>query len=255
MLSVIFYAFDALLPLRVKTIFHWNSTAAGLIFLANIIPLLLGPLGGLLSDKYGPRWLVVGSFALCLPLFILLRIPSKHKIGHVIIFCALLACIGFIISISMPGAMGEISIAVVEYEKGAPGIFGDKGAFGPAYALFNIASAVASIVGPLLGGFLNKSVGWNTVMIVFGCLCLFTSYGIRVKKVQPTEDRVAIDMISSPEIKDQPCETSVETSDITGDKLVPPFEPETAESSPPVPVHSTDEIDRIKPIDRNLDKE
>ncbi|KAK6522549.1 hypothetical protein TWF281_001990 [Arthrobotrys megalospora] len=176
MLGSIFTAFDAVLPLRVKYVFHFNSTAAGLIFLAIIIPSLVAPLCGKLSDKYGPRWFVVTAFFVCLPLFILLRFPQKPEAGHIALLCVLLFCIGFVISASMPGAMSEISISVVEFEKESPGIFGDKGAFAQAYALFNIAWSVGSVVGPLLGGFLNKAIGWNNMVLLFGFLCLLTSF-------------------------------------------------------------------------------
>ncbi|KAK6496595.1 hypothetical protein TWF481_001591 [Arthrobotrys musiformis] len=176
MLGSIFTAFDAVLPLRVKYVFHFNSTAAGLIFLAIIIPSLVAPLCGKISDKYGPRWLVVVAFFVCLPLFILLRLPQRPEAGHIALLCVLLFCIGFVISASMPGAMSEISISVVEFEKKSPGIFGEKGAFAQAYALFNIAWSLGSVVGPLLGGFLNKAIGWNNMVLLFGFLCLLTSF-------------------------------------------------------------------------------
>ncbi|RVD86768.1 uncharacterized protein DFL_005027 [Arthrobotrys flagrans] len=176
MLGSIFTAFDAVLPLRVKYVFHFNSTAAGLIFLAIIIPTLVAPLAGKISDKYGPRWLVVTAFFVCLPLFILLRLPQRPEAGHIALLCVLLFCIGLVISASMPGAMSEISISVVEFEKESPGIFGDKGAFAQAYALFNIAWSLGSVVGPLLGGFLNKAIGWNDMVLLFGVLCLLTSF-------------------------------------------------------------------------------
>ncbi|KAF3939853.1 hypothetical protein ABW19_dt0206483 [Dactylella cylindrospora] len=175
MLGTIFSAFDAILPLRVKNSFNFNSTAAGLLFLAIIIPSLFAPLAGRFSDKYGPRWFVVSAFFLCTPLFILLRFPSKPVVGHIVLLCVLLFFIGAFISGSMPGAMGEISASVVEFEKASPGIFGDKGAFAQAYALFNIAWSVGSVVGPLLGGFVNDAVGWNTMVLIFGMLCLLTS--------------------------------------------------------------------------------
>ncbi|KAJ6264402.1 hypothetical protein Dda_0548 [Drechslerella dactyloides] len=175
-LGSIFSGFDALLPLRVKYVFNFNATAAGLVFLAIIIPSLLAPLLGRFSDRYGPRWFVVGAFFLAGPFFVLLRLPSQPETGHIVLLCALLACIGFVVSAAMPGAMGEISATVIEYEKEKPGVFGERGAFAQAYALFNIAYSGGSVIGPLLGGFLNDAVGWNNVVLVFGVLCLFTSF-------------------------------------------------------------------------------
>ncbi|KAK6338974.1 hypothetical protein TWF696_009770 [Orbilia brochopaga] len=175
-LGTIFSGFDALLPLRVKYVFNFNSTAAGLIFLSIIIPSLLAPLVGRYSDRYGPRWFVVIAFFLAAPFFVLLRLPSHDTTGDIVLMCALLACIGFVVSAAMPGAMGEVSAAVVEYERERPGVFGERGAFAQAYALFNIAYSGGSVVGPLLGGLLNDAVGWNNVVLVFGVLCLLTSF-------------------------------------------------------------------------------
>jgi len=176
MLGTIFTSFDAVLPIRVKHQLGFGPTAAGLIFLAIIIPSLIAPLGGRLSDKYGPRWFVVAAFLISAPLFILLRFPTKPEARQIVLLCALLGGIGFVIAACLPGAMGEISASVVEFEKKDPGIFGDKGAFAQAYALFNIAWSVGSVVGPLLGGFLHNAVGWNNLVLILGILCLLASF-------------------------------------------------------------------------------
>ena len=44
-------SFDAVLPLYVKATFGWSSTGAGLIFLAVVLPSLLGPLIGWAADR------------------------------------------------------------------------------------------------------------------------------------------------------------------------------------------------------------
>ncbi|KAF3924269.1 hypothetical protein ABW21_db0205530 [Orbilia brochopaga] len=175
-LGTIFSGFDALLPLRVKEIFNFNATAAGLVFLAIIIPSLIAPLVGRYSDHYGPRWFIVTAFFLAAPFFILLRLPSQHTTGDIVLMCALLACIGFVVSTAMPGTISEVTAATVEYEREKPGVFGERGAFAQAYALFNIAYSGGSVVGPLLGGLLNDAVGWDNVVLVFGVLCLLTSF-------------------------------------------------------------------------------
>ncbi|KAF3276624.1 hypothetical protein TWF970_006210 [Orbilia oligospora] len=259
MLGSIFTAFDAVLPLRVKYVFHFNSTAAGLIFLAIIIPTLVAPLCGKISDKYGPRWLVVTAFFVCLPLFILLRLPQRPVAGHIALLCALLFCIGFVISASMPGAMSEISISVVEFEKESPGIFGEKGAFAQAYALFNIAWSLGSVVGPLLGGFLNKAIGWNSMVLLFGFLCLLTSFvtiwytGGKITKddlpwsyVKPSDrvkpGDVALDALpgSSSGSSDEKTSTSKAGGNVESTRLESAVEPGS-----PEPV----EIDSIRAVD------
>ena len=87
-------AFDGVLPLYVKGIFHWNSLNAGLIFMCLAIPALTGPLVGKLSDKVGPRWIAVAGCSLTAPPLILLRLVDHNSAEQKILLCALLVCCG-----------------------------------------------------------------------------------------------------------------------------------------------------------------
>ena len=40
-----------------------------------------------------------------------------------------------------------------------------------AYGLFNFAFAIGCLIGPLWGGFINKSAGWGTMTWSLGLLC------------------------------------------------------------------------------------
>lgn len=88
-------AFDGVLPLYVKKLFHWDSLAAGLIFLCIAIPALTGPLVGKLSDKVGPRWIAVAGCTLTAPPLILLRLVVQDSTEHKILLCGLLVCCGW----------------------------------------------------------------------------------------------------------------------------------------------------------------
>ena len=87
-------AFDGVLPLFVKTTFHWNSLAAGLIFLCVAVPALTGPLVGRLSDKIGPRWIAVAGCSLTAPPLILLRLVDHDSIDQKVLLCVLLTLCG-----------------------------------------------------------------------------------------------------------------------------------------------------------------
>ena len=87
-------AFDGVLPLYVKSLFLWDSLAAGLMFLCIAIPALAGPLVGKLSDKIGPRWIAVAGCTLTAPPLILLRLVSQNITEHKILLCGLLICCG-----------------------------------------------------------------------------------------------------------------------------------------------------------------
>ena len=88
-------AFDGVLPLYVKSLFHWDSLAAGLIFLCIAIPALTGPLVGKLSDKVGPRWIAVAGCTLTAPPLILLRLVTHNSTEHKVLLCGLLVCCGW----------------------------------------------------------------------------------------------------------------------------------------------------------------
>ena len=87
-------AFDGSLPLFVKRTFGWGSLGAGLIFLCIALPTLTAPLVGMLSDKYGPRWLAVCGFVLMIPSLVLLRQITHDAAEQLVLLCALLALFG-----------------------------------------------------------------------------------------------------------------------------------------------------------------
>jgi MFS family permease len=86
--------FDGILPLFLKMTFHWNSLAAGLVFLCIAVPALTGPLVGMLSDRFGPRWITVaGSAATAVPL-ILMRLVQGDSLEQKVLLCFLLFLCG-----------------------------------------------------------------------------------------------------------------------------------------------------------------
>ena len=87
-------AFDGVLPVFVKSTFHWDSLAAGVIFLCLAIPALTGPLVGRLCDKFGPRWITVAGCSLTAPPLILLRLIDHDSLQSKILLCILLTICG-----------------------------------------------------------------------------------------------------------------------------------------------------------------
>ncbi|CAN9400481.1 unnamed protein product [Alternaria alternata] len=159
--AMLLTAFDSVLTIHAANTFNWNSTGAALLFLPIIIPSLLSPLWGWLSDKYGGRYVVV------------VRLPDK------VLICALLAVTGLFVGMTFAPVMAEISAVAEAKEKkmianGRPG-FGKGGAFAQAYALYNCAFAGGCMVGPLLAGFLVEDSGWGTMAAVLGALSAVTA--------------------------------------------------------------------------------
>ncbi|KAI9829429.1 MAG: hypothetical protein M1819_006366 [Sarea resinae] len=163
-------SFDSVIPLYVHRIFHWGSTAAGLMFLPLVLPSFMAPIFGRCSDKYGPRWLATSGFILALPFLTLLRLVTHDSIGQKVLLCALLFLIGFSIDLVMAPLMAEITYVVEAKERKRPGMFGPSGAYAQAYGLFNTAFAGGTLVGPIWAGFVETSAGWGTVGWSLGLL-------------------------------------------------------------------------------------
>ena len=168
-------SFDSILPLFTKNTFGWNATGAGLIFLPVVIPTLLGPYLGHLSDRNGPRWYATAGFLGCCPFLILLRLVDHDTLRQKVLLCALLALIGLFLTLALTPIMAEVTYAVMDKEKARPeGYYGENGAYAQAYSLFNMAWAGGCMVGPLLAGLVVNSRGWPTATLILGCVSAFT---------------------------------------------------------------------------------
>lgn len=161
--STLLTAWDAVLPLYVHRLFGWGSTGGGLIFLPLILPSLMAPLIGYWSDKKGPRVPTALGFLTAIPFLVAMRTVNHGGVGQVVLLCALLACLGFALSMAMTPLLAEITYIINIKERSHPGIFGKRGAYATAYGLFNTAFAGGMLVGPIWGGFVTQGSGWGTM--------------------------------------------------------------------------------------------
>ena len=169
--SILLTSFDSTVPLFVHRTFHWDSIGAGLVFLPIAIPVFFAPIIGIMSDRYGPRWLCAGGFLATAPMEILLRLITHDSIGQKVLFCALLFILGLTLTFALTPIMAEVTYCVEAMaEKSPPGTFGKNGAMAQAYGLFNMAFAAGSMAGPLMSGLLVQNAGWPTATLVLGLL-------------------------------------------------------------------------------------
>ncbi|TGJ84891.1 hypothetical protein E0Z10_g3863 [Xylaria hypoxylon] len=166
--SGILIGFDAVLALFARRLFGWNSTAVAVLFLAIFIPGLIAPLAGWLSDKYGAKWSSFAGFVATIPVLISLRFVTENTIQHKVLLASLLALGGFTLPFAITPLMAEISYVIQAKEAENPGIFGEKGVYGLAYGLFNMAFALGGIIGPIWAGYVVESAGWGTLTWNFG---------------------------------------------------------------------------------------
>lgn len=164
-------AFDSTLPLTVEALFGWNQTGQGLIFIAILIPSLLQPIFGRLTDKYqqGRRVLAAGGCLLATPVFVLLRLVTRDTLGQKALLCVLLVIIGLAMAIAMPAIIAEISATVTDAEKHDPQAI--KGSvLATAWSLVNAAYAAGCMIGPLFSGLIRNACGWQTTTWCLGIL-------------------------------------------------------------------------------------
>lgn len=174
--STVLGAFEGTLPLRVSRIFNWSATGAALLFLPVIIPNVLAPVFGMIADRFGGRYPASLGFLVGVIPLVCLRFVDENTIGDKVLLCGLLAIVGLSSAAVTPIMMAEISAVVEAKEKrmvaeGKPG-YGRGGAYAQAYALFNMAFAGGTTIGPLIGGAVVDSAGWGTMgymlAILFG---------------------------------------------------------------------------------------
>ncbi|BEJ14958.1 hypothetical protein CspHIS471_0407250 [Cutaneotrichosporon sp. HIS471] len=145
-------AFDATMAIRVLTIWHKDADFVGLIYLAGAVPsFFIGPLAGWASDKIGTEWVVGAILAFCLP-WIPLMILTSSLPGFIVYF----ACANTVATALNTVASLEVAI-VSKFKDGISEIH--------EFAAMNLAFAVSSAVGAVVGGqiYNNVSNGWAVI--------------------------------------------------------------------------------------------
>ncbi|KAI1098651.1 MFS general substrate transporter [Jackrogersella minutella] len=182
--------FDATLALFVQNTFSWNSTAAGLLFLALFLPGFVSPLIGWLADRYGAKWPSFFGFCLSIPLLVCLRFVTESTIGQKVLLGFLLGLLGLALAFANIPLLAEITYVIEAKAAEEPGVFGEKGIYGLGYGLFTMAFALGGTIGPLWAGYVVASAGWSTMTWSFaawaasGAVVNFIWLGGKVKKVE-----------------------------------------------------------------------
>jgi len=142
--ALITSSFDTTLPLFAADTYNFDSTGAGLLFLALIIPSFVSPIVGKLADKYGTRWIMASGFLICCPFLVLCRVPDSDGVGNIVVLCILLVFVGLGLATAAVPVMAEFMLCVKEKEKNKPGIFGKKGAVAQAVGLIFVLTVVST---------------------------------------------------------------------------------------------------------------
>lgn len=185
MLTPLRFACDTVLPLFVRDVFNWNSTAAGLVFICLMVPGFASPLVGALADRWGARWPAFAGFALSIPLLVCLRFVTRDTLNHKILLCALLTLLGVtLLTLANTPLMAAMTYAIDAKETRRPGVWGEKGVYGIAYGLWTTAFALGGTIGSLMAGYLNAGPGWETLTWMLAIWCaagVLAALGLRPK--------------------------------------------------------------------------
>jgi MFS family permease len=168
-------AFDSTLPLIVNELFGWQQTGQGLIFLTILLPSLLQPVFGRITDRYqqGRRLLAAGGCLLATPAYVLLRLVTQNTLGQKALLCVLLVIIGLAMAIAMPAIIAEIGAIVADSEKNDPQAI-KRSVIATGWSLVNAAYAAGCLIGPLFAGLIRNAAGWQTTTWCLGLLSALT---------------------------------------------------------------------------------
>ncbi len=138
-------AFDATLAIRVESVWGKDADFVGLIYLAGGVPsFFIGPLAGWASDKIGTEWVAGAILLFCAPWVPLLTLTSSLP--------------AFIVFFACANTVASLEVAIVS--KFRPGISEIH-----EFAAMNLAFAISSAVGAVVGGQILNNVknGWNVI--------------------------------------------------------------------------------------------
>jgi MFS family permease len=168
-------AFDSTLPLIVNELFGWQQTGQGLIFLTILLPSLLQPVFGAITDRYqqGRRLLAASGCLLATPAYVLLRLVTQDTLSQKVLLCVLLMIVGLAMAIAMPAIIAEIGAIVADAEKNDLQAI-KRSVIATGWSLVNAAYAAGCLIGPLFAGLIRNKAGWQTTTWCLGLLSAFT---------------------------------------------------------------------------------
>ncbi|KAJ3233938.1 hypothetical protein HDU78_006154 [Chytriomyces hyalinus] len=160
-MAICFTQLEPTLPLYLNKLYGYNSAQIGVVWLALVIPNVVGGLlGGYSFDKLGMRrTCMIGMPASAVALFVL-AIPgpssTSSSTSSIVWTCAVLVFAGFILGFGSAPMMPAIAASV------------PKEYYTLGYALMNFMFSFGIAIGPLAGSFVFQYLGWMWQMLVFG---------------------------------------------------------------------------------------
>lgn len=172
-------SFDATIPTHASSLYGFDSLKSGLLFLPlGILDLVMGPLAGWATDKYGTKPLAVAGYTWLVPAFILLRLPAmlSPQSKSVAVYCVLLSICGVGLATIGAPSIVEAGSVVDKYYKRNPRNFPEGGPYAQLYGFNSMIFSAGLALGPVLTGGLRESLGYGNANAVLagisGCVAV-----------------------------------------------------------------------------------
>jgi len=196
---------DPTLPLRLQSLWGYNSEQVGLVFIACLVPTLISsPLTGFLSDVIGSGYTMSISILLGIPWSAILVLKKS-----VALFIVALAFESFFLS----GLGPPVDAELAAISRGLPDV-----GYAHVYGAFNLISGIGSIVGSLMGGQVYSHIkdGWSVLCyLTVGCfgMCLplvfcYTGEDPPLSKILRRKNRLQESPVQEPTEKERPANDS-----------------------------------------------
>lgn len=167
---------DATVPVMGQTAYGLTSLQTGLLFIPILLPgLILGPVAGGITDRQGPKTIVVWGFGLLVPAFVALRIAQAGGLDQILMYCFVLTLCGICLAVTNPPALVESTLVVEEYHQANPDIFGAQGPYAQVSSITGLMYNAGSAFGALLAGCLTDAIGYGNMSLVTAALSFITA--------------------------------------------------------------------------------
>lgn len=128
-----------------------------------------------LCERLGCRIVAFTAFALLSPMLICLRFVEQDTAFDTCILCIILLGIGICLNLAEPALLLEIQRVLHDIEVEDPSVLGDNSAVSQAFSLQIMARFGGFVLGPIQGGFISFSYGWDVMTLGLGVLSILTA--------------------------------------------------------------------------------
>lgn len=167
---------DATVPIIGKASYGFTSLQTGLLFIPILLPgLILGPVAGGITDRQGPKTIVVWGFGLLVPIFISLRMIQAGGLDQILLYCFILTLCGTCLALTNPPALVESTLVVEKYHQANPDMFGGHGPYAQVSSITGFMYNAGTAFGALFAGALTDAIGYGNMNLVTAALSFVTA--------------------------------------------------------------------------------